>query len=509
MIPIYTTKQTKAIDAESIAFEGISSVRLMERAAIGLFECLCRWIPSTSSVLILAGPGNNGGDALALARLFVDKGYTIRCFLFSGGKELAADCQENANRLEKMQSKNLRFVREASLETLRESQTIDFIIDGIFGSGLNRPIEGFFAEIVRWINQQNTYTFSIDIPSGLFGEDNHGNRTEHIVQADRVLGIQHPHLAFLLPENARFVKQWSLSPLAFPKEVLQQHKASFHLIEKSDVNTLLAKRNTFDHKGKFGHGLLIAGSYQMSGAAILSGRAALRSGIGLLSLCVPQSIYPTVQAAVPEAMVQRDLSEKQFSTPENLPLEKYSAIAIGPGLGCGTTQALALETLLDSIGQKPMVLDADALTILSQHPEILSKLPEGSILTPHPKEFDRLAGTSSDGYERLSKATRWAVDHQVYLILKGAYTAILFPDGQCFFNPTGNPGMATRGSGDVLSGILLSLLAQKLTPEQACLLGVYLHGLSGDLALEKQSEESLTAGDLIENLGAAFHSLRK
>lgn len=508
---IFQTKQIREIDAATIALEKTTSAALIERAADGLYRYLSAHIGKDKRVLVMAGPGNNGGDALAVAKRMLQNGYQqVDCTSLAAGKEPSFDYTQ---------------------------KHYDYLIDGLFGSGLNRPLEGYFAEVVTWINQQkpSTEIISIDLPSGLFGEDNRQNHPQAIVRADLVLGIQFPRLAFLLPENAAYIGKWVLIPMSFPDEVLQQIHTPFSYIEADELKSIIHHRNTFSHKGNFGHGLLIAGSYEMCGAAILSSRAALRSGIGLLNVLVPSSAYSTIQAAVPEAMVQRDtVSDKHFASIENIDFQKLNAFAIGPGLGVGDSQKKAFKSLLQRFqeeetpaqttktpsikennlstkGQKNksirLVVDADALNMLAEMPECLDLLPAESILTPHPKEFDRIAGASTCGYERWEKACAFAQKHQVYIILKGAYTAIISPDGMCSFNSTGNPGMASGGSGDVLTGILLSLLAQDYTPYQACRLGVYLHGLSGDIALEKESVESLTAGDIILYLGKAFLSL--
>lgn len=503
---IYTTAQIRQIDQDTIQFKGISSAELMEHAAQGLFEQIKTLIPKDQHFLILAGPGNNGGDALVLADLMLGAGYRLRCFLLSGNKSLSPDCALNAQRL--LAAYPDACYLHASLEDLASSQQTDYIIDGLFGSGLNKSLDGFFARVVQWMNAQKAKRISLDLPSGLYGEDNRNNTPDNIVRADLVLGIQFPRLAFMLPENEDFIGQWRLSSLDFHPEALARQSTDYELIEAVDIATMLHKRKHFSHKGQFGRALLIAGSPGMCGAAILAGRAALRSGLGLLNIQVPSTVYACVQAAIPEAMVQAYSDSENLPNPDLRNSDRFSALAIGPGIGIGDKQRLIMKALFADL-EKPLVLDADALTILSGEPDLLKLLPKNSILSPHPKEFDRLAGPSCCGYERLQKARLFAEEHHIYLILKGHYTCSIFPDGSCHFNRTGNAGMATAGSGDVLTGILLSLLAQNYTPAQACLLGAYLHGLSGDLALEDQSEESLMAGDLIQYLGKAFKHAKK
>lgn len=507
-LSIYTTAQIRQLDADTIQLEGIPSFELMERAALGLFERIKLRITPDKSILVLAGPGNNGGDALVLSRLMLEAGFRLRCILLNGNKALSHDCALNAEKLQTLFPSS--FVLKAAPEDLEQEAPTDYLIDGLFGSGLNKALEGGFARIVHWLNKQKAVRISIDLPSGLYGEDNRTNKPENIVRADLVLGIQFPRLAFLLPENENYIAEWELSPLSFRPDALAGHSTKFFLVEHSDIKALLRNRTKFSHKGHYGQGLLIAGSAGMSGAAILAGRAALRAGLGLLNIRVPSAIYTCVQTAIPEAMVSSyPLPEDLISSRENQDWARFSAIAIGPGLGTGQSQTKIMRALLKDT-KNPLVIDADGLNMLAAEPSLVKLLPSESILSPHPKEFDRLAGPSACGYERLEKARAFAQKHRIYLILKGHYTCSIFPDGSCHFNNSGNPGMATAGSGDVLCGILLSLLAQGYSPAQTCLLGAYLHGLSGDLALKEQSEESLIAGDLIQYLGEAFkHSKRQ
>jgi NAD(P)H-hydrate epimerase len=297
--------------------------------------------------------------------------------------------------------------------------------------------------------------------------------------------------------------------IAIHRQAIEEIETPYSFTECEDIKSKLKKRNCFSHKGAYGKGLLIAGSPGMMGAAVLASKGALRSGIGLLSVRIPASESSIVQISVPEALVQKYDENVYISETNRIELSSYSAVAVGPGIGTGKAQASMLENILKH-GTKNLVLDADALNLLSEHRYLIGFIPRNTILTPHPKEFDRLVGIHSDsGYERLEKAIEFACEHQIFLILKGAYSACITPDGHCSFNSTGNPGMATGGSGDVLTGIILSLLAQRYEPEDACKLGVYLHGLSGDLTLECQSQESLLAGDIADNLGKAFSHLRK
>jgi len=284
----------------------------------------------------------------------------------------------------------------------------------------------------------------------------------------------------------------------------RETEIKFFSVEVQDIASLIPKRDTFAHKGHFGHALLIAGSRGKMGAAVLAAKACLRSGSGLLTAHIPACGELILQTAIPEAMVDMD-EEQDFISHLGL-LSKYNAIGIGPGIGCNEKTAGVLFNLLKNARQ-PMVLDADAMNLLAQNEQLQQILPANSILTPHPGEFDRLAGISGNAYERLEKACQWAVRLHSYIVLKGANTAICTPDKKCYFNSTGNPGMATAGSGDVLTGIILGLLAQSYSPLAASLTGVFLHGLSGDIAANEKSQESLIASNIIEKLGLAFKKI--
>ncbi|MDD4921297.1 MAG: NAD(P)H-hydrate dehydratase [Bacteroidales bacterium] len=503
---LFTTDQIKDLDAKTINLEGITSSELMDRAALALYRRIIERIKPSEKILVMAGPGNNGGDALAISRLLTETGYqvqTICCHQHT----LSPDASTQLIRLQNIPAAKITYLKDT--EDLTAFDGSDHIIDGLFGSGLNRPLEGFYAEIVQWINRQDSHEISIDLPSGLFGEDNRKNIPENIVHADWVLGLQFPRLSFLLAENEEYIKCWELIDISIHPKAVKEMPTPYFFSRMDDISPLLKRRSRFSHKGTFGKGLLIAGSPGMMGAAVLSSRAALRSGIGLLSVRIPASGVSILQTTAPEALVQTYDSEGFCQSSDIPDLPSYSAIAIGPGIGTDKAQASSLENILQH-QPKNLLLDADALNLLSESTHLLKLLPKSTILTPHPKEFDRLVGKPSfSGYERLEKALAFAREHQVYIVLKGAYTACITPEGHCAFNSTGNPGMATGGSGDILTGIIVSLLAQGYQAEEACKLAVFLHGLSGDLALNSQSQESLLAGDIAENLGKAFQHLRE
>jgi NAD(P)H-hydrate epimerase len=499
---IFRSDQVREIDAYTIDREPVASIDLMERAAIRLAGWYVRHFHTNRRVVIFAGPGNNGGDALAMARLLADSQYRLECYLLKFGK-LSEDCYINLERLNAQ--RNVTLLELSEKDPLPEIAPGDVVVDGIFGSGLSRKVTGFPGQVIRHINAHAQTVVAIDIPSGLFGEDNSDNDYSSVIEADYTLSFQFPFLSFFFDINDPYVGLWRVHDIRLHPEAIQRTETPYQTIEPQYLRSVLPVREKFAHKGTFGHALLISGSYGMMGAALLTGEAALRSGTGLVTLHVPRFGYNIIQTGFPEALVSLDQSDILFSEPPDL--EPYSAIGIGPGLGCKPNSGKGLKMVLDR-AKVPLVIDADGLNILSQHPEWYELLPEGSILTPHPKEFDRLVGPSENSYQRHLKQREYASKYQVVVVLKGAYTGIASPDGSFWFNTTGNPGMATGGSGDVLTGLITGLLAQGVDPLGAALAGVYLHGVAGDLAMEASSEEALIAGDMILYLGEAFREVK-
>lgn len=496
----FCTTQIHEIDQYTIDHEPIASIELMERAARAIFHEYINTFPITSPIWIIAGPGNNGGDALALARLLLEASYKVNVILLQGGK-FSVDCETNKNRLQDQFPAHLTILTNNFIIPEISAQTI--LIDGLFGSGLTREIEGIYATAVNWMNESGCKIISIDIPSGLQGEEN-TQTLGAIVKADQTYSIQFPKLSFFFPENEKFVGKWKVLDIGILPEIIAKTKSKFEYLEKYDIQQIIRHRNKFVHKGTFGHLLLIAGSEGMAGAAILSAKAAMRSGTGLVTVQSSEANRIILQTAVPEAIFRStNLSSSSF---DKIDYQQYTAISIGPGIGQEKTMAVFLKTLLIS-QNKPIVLDADALNIISKNPEFLNYIPQNSILSPHPKEFERLFGNCENGYTRMKKANEMAVKLGLVIVLKGAHTMIALPDGQLIFNSTGNSGMATAGTGDVLTGIISGLLTQGYLPENTAKLGVYLHGLAGDLALTEQSEESLIAGDIIDFIGKAFKEI--
>jgi NAD(P)H-hydrate epimerase len=500
---IFTSGQVRKIDAYTIENEPIESIDLMERASMQITSWIAEMFDNSHPFLFLIGPGNNGGDGLAVARMLLEKNYRVEVLLVRISDKLSADAMTNMDRLREIPGVKLLELEEISSLVVDDPGTI--LVDALFGSGLTRRVSGLARDVIASVNELPNLRIAIDIPSGLFGEDNNDNDPDAILQADFTLALQAPSLSFFFAENQAYVGNWEVLPIGLHPKIMEESASPWHYLEANDAGDLLKPRMRFAHKGTFGHCLLIAGCYGMMGAAVLAAKACLRSGTGLVTGHVPRFGYKILQTTVPEALISIDESDIIFTAVPGL--EPFSAVGIGPGLGCKPNTGRAIQELIESV-KVPMIMDADALNILSEHPEWISLLPEGTILTPHPREFERLAGKAENGYARVRMQIDFATKHNLIVVLKGAHTSIACPDGSCWFNTTGNPGMATAGSGDVLTGIILSLLAQGYIPRDAAILGVYLHGLAGDLALESSSEESLIAGDIIESLGFAFQYIK-
>ena len=501
---IFTNAQIHELDKYTIEHEPISSINLMERAAKAITRNIEEEWSNRTPVVVFAGPGNNGGDALAVARLLAEDGYQVSVFLFNIHNKLSDDCAANKKRLLEAQP-SVQFTEVTVNFDPPQLSAATLVVDGLFGSGLNKPLSGGFAAVVKYINQSPAKVVSIDIPSGLMGEDNSYNIHANIIQADLTLSLQQKKVAMLLADCQTYLGRLKVLDIRLSQEFIQNTDARFRILEEKDVRRLLLPRSDFAHKGNMGNALLIAGSYGMGGAAVLATKACLRSGVGKVTVHTPKANYNVMQISVPEAVLQMDPDEAIFS--EAVEADQYDAVGIGPGLGIHETTAIALIAQLRRTSH-PFVIDADAINILASHRAWMQQLPRDLIFTPHPKELDRLAGTPcTNCYERLDRASELARHLQGYVILKGHYSALCLPDGHVEFCPTGNSGMATAGSGDVLTGIITALLARSYQRADACRLGMYLHGLAGDLAAETVGKESLIASDIIAHLPHAFRQL--
>jgi NAD(P)H-hydrate epimerase len=497
---IPTAQQIRAWDAYTIANEPIASIELMERASKAFVQTFMQYYGKDRRVKIFCGPGNNGGDGLAIARLMLNEGYKIDAFIIKCDR-YSPDCITNHKRLLPLAPDNVFYLTHVS--QLLPFADEDIIIDALYGTGLSRPIDGLAKDIIGKINASDAKVVAVDIPSGLYVDKQNG-ANDTIVKADRTFTFQAPKFSFFFCSNAPFTGRWEVLDIGLSKEFYDTISSNYHWIDHNTAAGILKPRQRCDHKGTFGHALIWAGGYGKMGAAQLCSKAALKAGAGLVTAYIPKCGYVPFQTALPEVMVMTDEEEELLSAfPAT---NKYSAIGLGPGIGQEKVTQKALHDFLKS-KRDSVVLDADALNILSENKDWLKLLPANAILTPHPKEFERLAGASEDEWIRLEKATDFAKAHRCILVLKTAYTSIHLPDGSIYFNATGNPGMAKGGSGDVLTGIITGILAQKYEPHEAAILGVYLHGLAGDIASVAHSEWSVLASDIIDGLGTAFLQL--
>lgn len=492
---ILSASQIKDADAFTIENEPVSSIDLMERASLSIVKWFVQQFDNKHQILIFCGTGNNGGDGLAIARLLIQKKYNLKVYII-GDTKGSADFQINYDRLKKI----------STIEILNEEQDIPdipegkIIFDAIFGSGLSRPVEGIHAKVIKAINHSSAYkVIAVDIASGLFADK--PSESKNIIEPDITLSFQTPKLAFLLPENEPYVGAYEVLDINLSQEFLDKVEAPYTFLTAPFISSLFKSRRKYAHKGDFGKALIIAGSKGKMGAAILSCKACLRTGVGLLTVHTPSNCWPIMQTTVHEAMVDIDMQEDYFSEAKNT--EKYDVIGIGPGLGMEEATVKGFKKLLRDY-KKPMVFDADAINIIGKYPEMLSDVTPYSVFTPHPKEFERLTGKSENNFERLEKQKEFSKDHKVYLLLKGAHTSVSTPDGKVYFNATGNSGMATGGSGDILTGMITSLLAQKYDPLEATLIGVYIHGLAGDFTAERLGKEAMLPSDIVDQISEAF-----
>lgn len=501
---IFTNAQLHELDQYTIEHEPISSINLMERASKALTEAITKRWDKTTSIVVFAGPGNNGGDALAVARMLAEQDYKISVYLFNIHENLSTDCLTNKQRL--IESDKITDFTEITLNFDPPKLTNDtVVIDGLFGSGLNKPLSGGFASLVRYINHSTAKVVSIDMPSGLMTENNSDNVKQNIIEADLTLTIQQKKLSMMFDDCHKFTGEIEVVDIQLSKEYINKTIPQYSILEESDIKAKLLPRDKFANKGTMGTALIIAGSYGMAGASIMSTISCMRSGVGKVIVHTPRNNVQIMQSCIPEAIVSIDRDEELFTEPVDS--YNYDSIGIGPGIGQDENTAIALISQIKK-AKCPIVVDADALNILANRRAWLEQLPKGIILTPHPKEMDRLSGQASNSsYEQLSKACELAEHLEGYVLLKGHYSALCMPDGNVIFNSTGNSGMATAGSGDVLTGIITGLLARGYNQKDACLIGMFLHGLAGDIAASRTGEESLIASDIIKYIPKAFLKL--
>lgn len=464
-----TAAQTRDADHDTIEQVPIASLDLMENASMAFVIAFIQLYPDkNTSILVCCGTGNNGGDGLAIARLLQAQGYdTITVWIARFADRESDDFAANLSRLHHTPITVTEFFPGDRFPAIQQR----VIIDALLGSGLNKPLEGDWLRLAQHINGAHCQSVSIDIPSGL-RSDGVIPETEYTIHADDVITFQRPKLSFFFPESAKAMDRFHVVDIGLNEDFIEQLPTNYQLVETADIQHIYQKRKPFSHKGTYGHALIIAGNVYTMGAALLACGASLYAGAGLTSACIPAEGLTALNACHPEVMYwPRDKLIDSW--------EKFDAVAIGPGLG---VMDPSLQGVLMT-ASKPLVVDADALSYLGENPKILKKLPKQSILTPHMKEFDRLFGLHDNWWDRVQTAKEQAAALQVIIVLKNRYTFIALPDGNVSINPTGNPAMASGGMGDVLTGMLVSFLAQGYTPREAVILGCYLHGAAGDRLL--------------------------
>ncbi len=486
---ILSSSQIRAADQFTIENEPILSIDLMERASRAFVKKFTQLFTNKRPVLIFCGTGNNGGDGLAIGRMLIDAGWEVSIFVL--GDTGSVDFEKNLKRTKK-------FVTLKESSDFPDFQTGQIVIDGLFGSGLSRPIEGLALALIQYLNQQEVTRVAIDIASGLYSDAPTENASV-VFKPDHTISFQTPKLIFFLPQYHEFVGEWHVVDIGLDQEFIASQESSFLFSEQVELEKLMPIRDKFSHKSQIGKLLIVAGSLGKMGAAVLCAKAALRTGVGLINVQVPKCGIEILQISVPEAMVVADRDQNHISEIAEI----SSTVAIGPGIGTEDITKEAFENYLKP-AKEPIVLDADALNILSENKSLLNQIPEGSILTPHPGEFKRLVGEWKDDFHKLELLRTFCRKYGLHVVLKGAYSAVCSNAGDIYFNLSGNPGMATAGSGDVLTGIVSSLLAQGLEPLDALRLGVYVHGLAGDIAAEKIGQISLIATDIISSISNSF-----
>ena len=501
---ILSSEAIRELDMATCHAQGISTIDLMERAASAVtVEIISRFLPSRR-IVVMAGPGNNGGDALAVARMLYEQGYkNLEIYLFNVDRKLSHDCLEQRNKIITIDGINFTEVtKEFAPPVLGEN---DVVIDGLFGSGLKRPLDGGFGQVAKYINGSGAYVISIDIPTGLYGEWNSWSAQavrSSMVHANLTLAFQVPRLTFFFEENYEIIGEWKLLDIDLDDAKMKDLETQFYLLERRNIRPLIKPRHPFTGKRDYGSTLFFTGSTGLVGASILSSRTALKSGAGLATVHGPRGALNIMQTAAPEVMFEPDRNE-HFITDMTVH-HHHQVVVAGPGIGTHDQTVSALEGLLKNVPNM-LLLDADALNCIAKRPALLTMLPPNkTVITPHIGEFDRLFGDHFSSEERLRTAIDMAHRYKIVIVLKGHNTMVVRPTGRVYINSTGNPGMATAGSGDVLAGVIGAFLAQGYSPEQAATIGVYVHGLAGDLAVDELGEFGIVASDIADHVGRAI-----
>ena len=495
---IFTASQIRACDDYTIHNELITSHFLMERAAQKCTDYLFKYLDIEQKIYIFCGNGNNGGDGFAIARMLYYLNFDVEVYTDLSLQNFSKDATINFNLLKELSGIEIKDFSEFDSSEIIENEVI---IDAILGSGLNRKLEGKLAEIIEKLNSAKGTKISVDIPSGLFCDEI--IETDAVVfKADFTLSFQFYKKVFLHPETGKFCGRIHILDIHLHQDFINKTEAENYVTDENLIKKIYQPRNDFSHKGNFGKTCIIAGSFGKIGAAVLATKSALKTGSGLTYILAPKCGYEILQTSCPEAMFL--YGGKDFI--QNFEVENDFTCGIGAGLG---TDPETKEKFLEFLNNYslPLVLDADALNILAKNPKNLNLIPEKSIITPHPKEFARLFGETKNSFERLNLAKLKAKELQIFIVLKDHHTQIVTPEGEVFYNITGNSGLAKGGSGDVLLGIITSLLAQNYSSKNASIFGVWLHGKAADLVAEKNSKEAMQPSDVIDNLGEVFKIL--
>ncbi|WP_159476066.1 NAD(P)H-hydrate dehydratase [Chryseobacterium sp. 18068] len=497
---IFAVENIRLADLYTIQNEPVSSVQLMERASSLCAEWIFSNCKHHTKFAIFCGNGNNGGDGFAIARMLYLKGFDIEVFINKEQLKFSDESLINYKRLKDISGISLRDFNE----TLRynfDEKTV--LIDALFGTGLSRKPEGIFKKVIDVLNSKNNPKISIDIPSGLF-TDQINDKISTIFKADYTLTFQFWKKTFLHPETGSFAGKVIVLDINLAQEFIENTPTDDFVIDDEVILNIFKVRQDFAHKGTYGKSIIVGGSYGKIGAVVLATKSTLKTGSGLTFVLAPNCGYEILQTSVPEAMFI-DGGEKNIRQIKD---QENTVFGIGPGLGTEKETEKALLEFLEN-HQSPLILDADALNIISKDKSYLKLIPKKSIITPHPKEFERLFGKTKNSFERLDLAKTKAKELGIYIVLKDHHTQVVTPEGTVFYNITGNSGLAKGGSGDVLTGIITSLLAQKYTEEEATILGVWLHGKAADFAAEKYSTEAMQPTDVIDEIGNVFLYLNK
>ena len=498
---VLSAKQMGEADKVTMKNQNISSEQLMERAAELVFKVIDNRLQGAPiPIKIFCGIGNNGGDGLVIARHLIQHGYHVTVYVVNYSDNRSDDFLKNYDKLKDITNDWPKLIKDE--DHFPEIGVGEFVIDAMFGVGLNRPIEGWPAKLIQHINDSKAFTLAVDMPSGLF-TDRVKIEGNAIIEADFTLTFQNPKLVFFLPETMDFIGDFEILDIGLDRQYLSELQPEAILIGKNEAAGLYNPRKKNTHKGNFGHLLVAGGSYGKIGSVLLSAKAALRTGCGLCTFYIPKCGYEIAQTNIPEAMVITDPGEEFLE--EFKPDIEFDVIAFGMGAGKSERTSQVLKTILQKY-KKPMLIDADGINLLSENSEILEMLIPGTILTPHPGELKRLVGEWKDDFEKLELVKNFSSKNDVIMVIKGAYTFTVYHEN-IYINNSGNPGMATAGSGDVLSGVISSLLCQEYEPDIAAVLGVYLHGLSGNITASKLGLEGVMAGDMANNMGLSFQKL--